>query len=68
MKRTGLDTPWVLLPTGFVHEAPLQPAGETSTAASTQARIFNALDDPGVSLQNDVFRAVPITSGLKFLA
>lgn len=45
-------------------ERPLQTTWETSSSSTSKPRVFDRLDDPAVSLQQDLLRLVPISSGL----
>lgn len=54
----------VFLPSGLVHEAPLETTGKTSSSSSPEPRILDGLDDPGVTLEDNLFRLMPVTTGL----
>jgi hypothetical protein len=45
-------------------ERPLQTTWETGTSSTSKPRVFDRLDDPTVSLEQDLLRLVPISSGL----
>jgi len=53
-----------LLPIRFVHETPFQTTGKPGTATTTQSGILDSLDNPRITLEQDLFGFVPITSGL----
>lgn len=57
--------PRVLFPAGLVHEGPLEAGRETGAASSSQSRVFDLLDDPRVSLGDNVLGTVPVTAGLR---
>jgi hypothetical protein len=59
------NPPGVLLPSRLVHKAPLESRGEAGSATATEARVLDGLDDPGVTLVDDVLGAVPISTRLE---
>ncbi|WPK23735.1 hypothetical protein PUMCH_000980 [Australozyma saopauloensis] len=52
---------WVLVPSWRVHERPLETRWETSASTASQAGFLHLVDDPLVTLQDDLFCFVPIT-------
>ena len=62
-----LHLPRILLPTGLVHETPLQTRREPRSTPSSQPALFNLVDDPGISLQEDLLGLVPISTALSSL-
>ena len=55
-------TPDACHPPYLGHEAPLQPAGEPSTAAAAQPRLLHLIDDPVRALEHEILGSVPIPS------
>ena len=61
----GGDGPFVVLPTGLVHETPFETARETCTTTTSKTRVFDSLDDPRVALSEDILCPVPISARLE---
>lgn len=61
MKKTSSDvnSPAIV---GLVHETPLQSRGETGTTTSTESRLLHLVQDPVVSLEQDLLGLVPVTA------
>ena len=56
--------PRILFPARLVHETPFETRGETSAATTTETRVLDGLDDPGVTLEEDLFCAMPVAARL----
>lgn len=61
------NLPAILLPSWLVHETPLQSTRESSTSSSSQSRFLNLVDQPRISLQQDLLGLVPISPTLSSL-
>jgi len=56
--------PRVLLPSRFVHKAPLESTRKPCTTSATKARVLDILNNPRVALEKDILRTVPVTPRL----
>lgn len=54
----------ILFPSRFVHEAPFETWRKASTTATSQTWVLDGLNNPRISLEDKVFRSVPVTSRL----
>jgi hypothetical protein len=50
----------ILLPPGFVHKTPFQTTWKSCTSTSTEARVLDRLDDPGIAFEDNVFCTMPV--------
>lgn len=64
MEAKRVDAPLVILPVGFIHETPLQTTRETGTTTPSKTRVFDSLNNPGITLAENVFRPMPVSSRL----